>query len=280
MTNFTHVNGPSSPQSPNSGPYEPFQNEFRRVRQMLGLFFDEPEDVLRNFYQNILSLPPEERFTKSQERLKELLLEEVGDLDTIRAIAPINKSDLERHTDLFIDLSEDLISNTLEGVLGNREAEGLICLSAGYAAIRHGFVHLKEHSDTPEEDKEQIMSCTLAFFARLIHLQDLDEEDVDEEIVIKDIAYTLHYIEDAVDEETHFVNPDTLEFEKVQQQVREFGAVLAYASLNISVGRGAELAGVSQYEFKKLLDRFDVEPRYGPPSVEDLYDDGVGIMDG
>lgn len=48
-------------------------------------------------------------------------------------------------------------------------------------------------------------------------------------------------------------------------------AVRAYKSRNITVARGAEIAGVPTDRFKEELEKRGVEVRYGPDSVEELY---------
>ncbi|MDY6765393.1 MAG: UPF0175 family protein [Halobacteria archaeon] len=55
--------------------------------------------------------------------------------------------------------------------------------------------------------------------------------------------------------------------------VIESGAVLAFELLDISVSRGAELAGLSEDEFTDLLEQYGISSIYGPDSVEELYED-------
>jgi len=113
----------------------------------------------------------------------------------------------------------------------------------------------------------------LAILSRLHHgLADSPESLPDE--AIWDTAYGLHCLT-TEDSEPDFPNPEGLSSDEVKEHIIEFGAVIAYARLNISISRGAELAGVSPEEFRAELDRYDVDLRFGPNSVEELYEDGV-----
>lgn len=281
MTNHSPIKGANAPQSPDSGPFEPLQNELRPLRTMMGLFFDNPDEFIRDSYEEVLALPPEERFTESVNYFVEQIVEEVGDVETIRALTPTNQISGQRLNNIVIDLCDQLIDSTLKGVWRFRDSSIQITLSSGFLAVKSGFSHLMDEPEIPKQERDQILSSGLAFFARLTHLQDLDEDEIDTKAVIRDVAYTLHYIEDAIDDEPQFPNPSTLEFEEIQQMVYEFGAAIAYRYLNISVGRGAELANISRFEFEEVLEKHGVEPRYGPSSVEELYDDDdVGITDG
>jgi predicted HTH domain antitoxin len=91
----------------------------------------------------------------------------------------------------------------------------------------------------------------------------------------------FYHIEDVPDDEEserEFSNPDTVDSEVARQKLREYGAVMAYRRLDISVGRGAELPDFSRFEFEKLLGEYGIEPRYGPDSADGLAD-GVGMID-
>lgn len=277
MPELHSIDGPSSPS--HSGPFEPLQNEFRRMEIMLGFLFEDPEEAIQEFSEEILALPPEERYTESAEHFKGFLQDEVGDIDTVRAVIPANQMSGERIVSLTIEIWEQLIEETLEMVFAARDAESAIIVSAGYSAIRHGFVTLQNQPELSEERKKQVLSSMLAFSARLIEVHQRNAEEGVFEQLVEDVGYTLFYIDDAISEEPDFPNPDEASFEEVRRVAREFGAVIAYRRMNISVGRAAELAGVSRYEFEDLLERFDIEPRYGPFSVDELHDDGVGLID-
>jgi predicted HTH domain antitoxin len=48
-------------------------------------------------------------------------------------------------------------------------------------------------------------------------------------------------------------------------------ALKAYAESDMTIGRGAELAGMSQEQFVDLLEQNNMRPDYGPVSVDELY---------
>lgn len=265
--------GPGSEQSQAQGPFTPLQNEVSRVRLMLGFAFDDPERVLQEIVDETLLLPPEERFTESGELVKRRIQEEFGDLDTARAALP--NFDEQQVVAVLIDILNQLIESTLENVWWNRDAEQSIVLASGYAAVLSGFLELRD-AGLDDREKRQLMSSSLAFLARAISLQQA-EDGGQRETLVRDVAYTLYYVEDAIAEESDVFDPTNRSFEEVRGFVREYGAGLAYTRLDISLGRGAELAGVSRFEFEEILETYDVEPRRGPSDVSELYD-GVGIM--
>jgi predicted HTH domain antitoxin len=55
-------------------------------------------------------------------------------------------------------------------------------------------------------------------------------------------------------------------------------ALKAYAESDMTIGRGAELAGMSQEQFVDLLEQNDIRPDYGPVSVDELYS-GTDLVD-
>lgn len=279
MPEISPNNGPRSPQSPGRGPFEPLQNEVRSIRTTLGLFFDNPEEVFKSIYQDVLALPPEERFTNSVKVFGEAIREEVGSLEAAEALSDLDESDSHRMNRRLISLSEELIEALLQEVWTTRDARPAVATAAGLTAIRVGLQYLEEHPDVPDEDRKQIISTLLALMARIFNLADLEPDEVEVDEILQDFGYAVYYIEDATEEGPDFPNPDEAAPDEVRDELYKLGAIIAYHNLNISVGRGAELAGMSRFEFEELLEESDIEPRYGPESTEELYRDGVGLID-
>jgi predicted HTH domain antitoxin len=278
MPEISPDNGPNSPRGPDGGPFEPLQNEVRSIRTTLGLFFDDPEEVFRTIYEDVLALPPEERFTDSIEVVGEVIREEVGSLEAAAALSGLDESDSQRMNRRLITLTEELLERSLQPVWGVRDAKPAVATAAGLSAIRFGFQYLEEQPEVPDEDRKQIVSTLLALMARILNIADLDQDEFDVDDVLRDLGYTVHYIGDAAEGGPEFPDPDETEFEEVRDELFKLGSVIAYQNLNISVGRGAELAGLSRFEFEELLEAHDIEPRYGPESVDGLQD-GVGMID-
>jgi len=164
-------------------------------------------------------------------------------------------------------LVNKLLDDLLEGIFFQRSPEDHLVLAALFQGVRHGVRRVEDNGE--EVDKEQILSSVLALWCQLQREIEESEEALSED-AIWDVAYGLHYIIGS-DAEPGFPNPKELCFEEAKQNVIELGAVVAYARLNISVSRGAELAELPPQEFKRKLNQYAVEPRFGPTSVEDLH---------
>lgn len=270
MSHPLPITGSDPPHGPHTGPIGPLQNELRSMRTMLGLVVDDPETVIREVYTETLNLPPEKRFTESIELVQEALLSEVEDLETAKALLPNVEGDENRLVSIVAELCSQLVESTLDSVWRDRDAEVAIALAAGFVAVQSGFEYLVNEPAVQSDDRDQILSSSISLFARLMSLEEEDPDQFDPEDLLTDIGYAVYYIDAGIQDTSEFPNPGTSEFETVRQQLREFGAVVAYARLNISVGRGAELAGVSRFRFEEILEANEVSPRYGPFSVDGL----------
>lgn len=268
--------GESSPPQGPTGPFGPLQNEVSRLKLVLNFIFEDPETVLADLMEEIQALPSEERYTESLDVLKDHILDEFTDLETAKAAIP--DFDEKQSSELFTQSFNQLLNATLEEVLETRDAEVPIVLSAGYFAIVSGN-RASNTKDLPDENRKQIVSAMLAFISHLYTVSQLDDPDqVDPDDMIRQVGYTMYYTDTAISKDPDFPNPEAVEFEVIRNAVLNFGAALAYARLPISIGRGAELAGVSRFDFREILDEYDIPIRQGPSSVAELHDDGVGIM--
>ncbi|MFC5972070.1 hypothetical protein ACFPYI_12085 [Halomarina salina] len=242
----------------------------------MGLLFENPEEELQDLTTDILALDENERFTSSLELVHERLLGEDGDIETIQAIAPnVNPERIQRLMDVV--LGE--INQGLYGLIdSHRNAEIPTALLAAFVALAAGIDELDSDA-LSDDNEEQVLSSMVALFCRLQRLVDADEtSDESVRILIHDVGATLYYVDKALDDESDFPSPSETDFETLRASVLEFGAAVAYANMPISIGRGAELADCSRFEFESVLEDLDIEVRRGPSSVEELHNDGTGIL--
>ena len=246
-------------------PLAPLSSQFQQLQSLLELVFDDYEEFIRELTDDILSTPREERFTQSHEILREHVERRFGSTDAFAAVLP--ESNPQKIPAVLDKLVNKLLDDLLEGVFFQRSPNDHLVLAALFQGVRHGVRRVEDNGE--EVDKEQILSSVLALWCRLQREIEESEEALSED-AIWDVAYGLHYIIGS-DAEPGFPNPKDLSFEEAKQNVIELGAVVAYARLNISVSRGAELAELPPQEFKRKLNQYAVEPRFGPTSVEDLH---------
>lgn len=250
-------------------PLAPLASQFQQVKSMMELVFDDYEEFLKSLNEDLLALPPEERFTQSHEVLREHVEDRFGSTDAFAAVFP--ESDPEKLPAFLKQVFDKILTDVLEGVFFQRDPEDHLVLAALFQTLDYGVQRLSETDD--QETKNRVASIMLAMLSRLQYILDDSPESLPDE-AIWDTAYGLHYL--TVDDSgPEFPDPGELEFAEVKRHVIEFGAVIAYARLNISLSRGAELAGISPREFRVKLDRYDVKPRFGPNSVEELYEDDM-----
>lgn len=250
-------------------PLAPLSSQFQQLKSMMELVFDDYDEFFQDLNEDILALPPEERFTQSHRALRNHIEDKFGSTDAFTAILP--ESNPAKLPVFLKQLFDKLLTDVLEGVFFQRNPEDHLVLAALFQTLDYSIRHLEEADD--QETKNRIASTMLALLSRLQNtLVDSPESLPDE--AIWDTAFGLHCIT-AGDSGPDFPNPEGMSFDEAKEHVIEFGAVIAYARLNISLNRGAELAGVAPEEFRTKLDRYDIEPRYGPNSVEELYEDGI-----
>lgn len=250
-------------------PLAPLSSQFQQLKSMMELVFEDYEEFLQDLNEDILALPPEERFTRSHEVLRDHVEGKFGSSDAFAAILP--ESDPAKLPAFLEQVFDKLLEDVLEGVFFQRNPEDHLVLAALFRTLEYSIQRLDETDD--HETENRIASTMLALLSRLQHILADSPESLPDE-AIWDTAYGLHYVT-AGDSGPDFPNPEGASFDETRNGVIEFGAVIAYARLSISVSRGAELAGVAPEEFRSKLDRYDIEPRYGPNSKEELYEDGI-----
>jgi hypothetical protein len=250
-------------------PLAPLSSQFQQLESLLELVFDDYEAFVQGLIEDVLSLPPEERFTRSHEVLREHIEDRFGSTDAFAALLP--QSDPEKLPAVLRQLFERVLADVLEGVFFQREPEDNLVLVAIFQTLSDS-VHRLETTDE-QEIRDRVASTMLALLSRLQNVLDDAPKSLPDEAVW-DTARGLHYAT-AEDSGPDVPDPEELSFDEAKHQVIKFGAVIAYARLNISLSRAAELADVPSGEFRSTLDRYDIEPRFGPNAVEELYDDGT-----
>jgi len=250
-------------------PLAPLSSQFQQLKSMLEFVFDDHEELLQDLTDDILALPPEERFTMSHEVLREHVEDQFGSTDAFTAILP--ESNPAKLPAFLEQVFDTLLTDVLEGVFFHRNPQDHLALAALFQTLEYSIRRLDEVED--QEAKNRVASSMLAILSRLQHILADSPESLPAE-AIWDTAYGLHYLT-TEDSGPDFPNPVGTSFDEVKEHVIGFGAVIAYARLDISLSRGAELAGVSSEEFRANLDRYDIEPRFGPNSVAELYEDGI-----
>lgn len=250
-------------------PLAPLSSQFQQVESMMELLFDDYETFIERLTEAILALPPEERFTRSHEVVREHVKDRFGSTDAFTAILPA--SNPEKLLAFLDQVFEQLLSDVLEGVFFHRNPQEHLVLAALIQTLDRCIQRLAEVDD--QNRKERIGSTMFALLSRLRDILADSPESLPKQATV-DTAYALHHLS-LEGSGPEFPNPEDHGFDEVKQQVVEFGAVIAYARLNISLSRGAEVADVSPEAFRALLDRYDVEPRFGPNSVAELYADDI-----
>lgn len=81
---------------------------------MVELVFDDHEEFLQDLNEEILALPPEERFTQSQRVLRDHIDDKFGSTDAFAAILP--ESDPAKLPAFLKQLFDKLLTDVLDGV--------------------------------------------------------------------------------------------------------------------------------------------------------------------
>lgn len=250
-------------------PLAPLSSQFQQLTSMVELVFDDYEEVARDLSEGVLALPPEERFTLSHEVLRDQIEQKFGSTEAFAVVLP--ESDPSKVPVFLQQVFDKLLTEVLEGVFFQRRPEDHLVLASLFQTLNYSIQRLDEADD--QETRNRMASTMLALLSRLQDILDDSPESLPEE-AIWDTAYGLHRLT-VGDSGSAFPNPEEMPFDGVKEQVVKFGAVIAYSRLNISLSRGAELAGVTPEEFQAELERYDILPRYGPNSVEELYEDDI-----
>lgn len=247
-------------------PLEPLHSQLEQFEAGLELIFDDRLEFIDSVFDDLLSRSPNDRFTRSPEIVREHVRAEFGSTDALKA--QLLGIDRDRLLVFLERLVEKLRDETLESVFYERDADDHLVVISALQCILSGIWSMQDSAE--QIDDEGVLAVITALWARLYDLVRGNRESLDEETV-RDIARARYYLAEATND-TVPENPEKRTHDALYQDAVELGAIVAYANLNISVSRGAELAGVSRRTFESLLMEHDVRPRYGPQSVDELYE--------
>ena len=268
------VNGPSSASSGPIQAVESMSNNLWGAVEQFRLLGLSPERIL-DAQEDVLELPPEERFTDSIAVLEEHFIDGAAsdvafELDD--GARSLTKQLLPTFVDVFDEQIQTLQDNALNVLLATRDedAEALV-VAVYFEQLREAWQVLYEEALTPDGVDRVTVSTLLALNSRLMDVHSEPPEGIYADLAA-DAAYGEYYLAQVQDREAPS-DPADLSSERIEQRVRVAGAVLAYKRLNISVNRGAELAEMSRDEFEAALLSEGVQPRQGPDANEPLWDD-------
>lgn len=253
----------------NVDPFAPLSLQIQQFEAMLELVFEDYQSFVKDLSEEILSLPPKERFTKSPEVLREHIETRFGSTDAFTALLP--EANIERFHEKLGEIVEKQLEQILPGIFYERTPDDRLVLAALFKTFHTAIDRIQDVED--EETEKRLIGSILVLAC---HLQGLGEgeESLDEEMV-RDVGYAIAHVFSTSDNHSPVPDPDELDTDEARQLVREVGAVVAYTRLNISVSRGGELAGVTTEEFSKVLQSFGIQPRHGPITIDELHEDSV-----
>lgn len=223
--------------------------------------------------KEIVSLPPEQRFTESVDRYKDLLTDSEGQQpNQLEKRLPDVKKEiilpklLSALQDILITVEERI----LQGVLVDRDEDrGYLVLALYLEKARQIFADIEFYRES--ESLKMLLSTGVALYSRILLIALREQTEITED-TLRDIVRADYYRSKAVNREIGD-DPEKLPMKIIEKKISLDGAVLAYSKLDISVSRGAELANVSTDEFEAALVEKGIRPRYGPANDEELFGD-------
>lgn len=257
---------PAHPEEAAGAPLGPFSTQFETLETVLRFVVDDPQEFANELFDAVLALPRKTRFHDSRAELEGIVEAEFGSVDAFRA--QMEAFDPEEVPALMTGLFESLIQDTVERIFFVRDATPTLIISSSYDILKQGFSAL-DQINQPDEQRTVASSC-LALIARMYEGAKLEEvgEDWLRELAL-DIVWASNVITE-VTGEGQFTDPESISPSEALRDATVYGAVIVYAHLDISVSRGAELAGLSIKQFEEQLESYQVRPRYGPDSAESI----------
>lgn len=223
--------------------------------------------------KEIISLPPEQRFTESADRYKDLLTDSKGQQpEQLEKRLPDVKKDiiLPKLLSAVQDILSTVEERILQGILIDRdEDQEYLVLALYLEKTRQVFSDIELYRES--ESLKILLSTGVALYSRILLIALKEQTEITEDL-LRDIVRADYYRSKAINRELGD-DPEELPMKIIEKKVLLDGAVLAYSKLDISVSRGAELADVSIDEFEAALVEKGIRPRYGPTNEEELFGD-------
>ncbi|AHZ21328.1 hypothetical protein C439_02432 [Haloferax mediterranei ATCC 33500] len=251
-------------------PLESFSAQMDSFGSLISLVFDDYENFIDELVRKVIELPPERRFTHSHEIVEEQVSEEFGTADVLSAQFPqLNGKQLSR---FMSQINEQILKNVLRGIYFDREPDTRLVLAALVQSTEH-FMSAIEDNQCERAVRQRSYSAPLGLLCRLMYTARNPDESTIEDIAM-DVSRSHYYFGSASSSDSENPpNPDNRPSSEVIQEVREYGAAIAYANTQISLGRGSELAHLTEREFRtRVLKEHKIPVRNGPQSAEDLGD--------
>lgn len=235
------------------------------------------EAPLTEVTQNILDLPPEKRFSESaaefgaifgvenpESASKEDLPEEIQELAG-------NNQAARQLMILFESFAESLQDELISKITEERAPhDPYLYLVVFLDVFVESVTEVERYrlQEIEDESKDIVVSRTITLLSYFVQILSGNLDEFDEGF-LRDIIRARYYgrrIADNVPE----MDIEEIGDEEVEKRVRLYGGVMAYQKQNISLSRGAELAGLSEEGFKSALEHHDISIRYDANSVEEF----------
>jgi hypothetical protein len=273
------ISGPNGPSGPDKrhDPFQSFSSVQDQFEAAVKASFDDPDVFLETVIDDVLAMPPEERFEESINVIEEHYEDEFGQADTLAALLPFGQQWIESYlTELFSQVMTEVAKTAFH----TREGGDWLVVLPVLQACNGAFEGVTEDS-IEHSEKSKLFSALAALFFRLYRevKHEKDDGTGDFELVAMDLIRALEVIVPITESGVQVRSSDEVTSSAAYDIALQEGAMLCYVYAEISVGRGAELAGLSQVEFKQLLESYEITPRYGPQSISDLHS-GVDLEDG
>lgn len=250
---------------------QPLVQLLREVERDLSRTFDDTEAFVQEIFEAILDLPPDQRFRESADIVKQRIEDRFGSADVFDSKVPMSAVFARQLLLRFFDSwLEEHARETLQQDTGKT---GPLLIHTAGIGVLHELIDSVEPDENSRANNVKLFSAFLALYARIYHEhkhQRSSQEafiDFARDIGRARVVLLEVHNENSGDE----FQPNDWSDERTLQETRAFGALLVYSQFEISVGRGAELAGMTQDEFVDYAKRNGIEPQYGPESTDDLY---------
>lgn len=224
----------------------------------------------------IQSMGPRERFTRSAGRLHSAFSTE-RDETLSHASGSAGSSPVSREMYKAFDELWSVFQRTVFQSLqrSRRDEKQKVLLGIYLEKAQEAFLKVDEHLESGK-DVETPLSTFITLSGRLIQTALRDGESLGSDL-FRDVLRADFYL--AESDSVLLQDPEELSREEAERKAMIEGSVLLYENENISVGRGAELAGVQLRVFEEALESRGIRPNYGPENLDDLASENEALPD-
>lgn len=259
------------------GPFERLSTEYRSVLSLVESVtevLDLPSVV--ETAETVVDRPADERFRMSPEEIGETY--GVGREDErplLKRLAWVTgslgrRTLLEKLLGVVERLLTEMREGALEGILNSREQERDALILALYVQKTIDVQDELRRRLARSDDAADLFACWHALISRVVLVGEGEQNRVTDEMLV-DLAFADARLAEARGEDS-VTPPLERPVDGIREDAVREAAVLAYDRLDITVSRGAELAGVGVEAFEDLLASHGVRPRYGPDDPSELFE--------